>query len=398
MLHALFNWKLIAGLLFVGVLLAVALRPQTLEVDTARVSRGAVVVTIDEEGETRVRERFVVAAPVAGRLQRIELEPGDPVKRGRVVARLMPASPTLLDARTRAELAAAIEAAQAALGQARAERDRAAAALERATSALKRREGLAAAGVVSKDQLEEDQSAMKTAEEALRAADFAVARQEHELQIARARIDPPAPQGRTITITAPADGVVLKRYRESEADVPAGDALLEIGDPSNLDIVSDLLSTDAVQVSPGNRVLIEQWGGSTPLSGRVRRIEPSGFLKVSALGVEEQRVNVIIDFDDSKDAAARLGDGFRVEVRLVMAEVDNALKTPIGSLFRHAEGWAVFVVENGEARVRSVQPGHRNDLEVEIVTGLAEGETVIVHPPDTLIDGSKVTLRPATPL
>jgi HlyD family secretion protein len=395
MFRFLFNWRLLAGVLVVAAILAVALWPQTLEVDVVRVSRGTILVTIDEEGETRVRERFIIAAPLAGRLQRIQLEPGDRVVRGRTVARLMPAAPTLLDARTRSELAAGVEAAQAALGRARAERQRASATLDRARSLVSRRKELAEAGIIPRDQLEADEAAMKAAEEEVRAAEYAIRQGEHELQMARVRLEQPTAGGRTIEIVAPADGVVLKRYRESEADVPVGDPLLEVGNAADLEIVSDFLSTDAVRVSPGNRVLIEQWGGSTPLEGRVRRVEPSGFLKISALGVEEQRVNVIVDFDNSTDTPKKLGDGYRVEVRVVVSEVKEALKIPVGSLFRHGEVWAVFTIEDGRARVRELQLAHRNDVEAEIVTGLAEGVPIIVHPPDTLTEGMRVTERVA---
>jgi HlyD family secretion protein len=389
----LLNWKILAGVAAVGIIVAVAAWPRALEVEVTRVLRGDLLVTIDEEGETRVRRRFVVAAPVAGRLQRIELEPGDTITRGRIVARLLPAVPSLLDPRTRAELAAAIDAAQASLGQARAERERASATLERARSLVKRRRELAQAGVISTDQLEADESALKAAEEDRRAAEYAVARGEHELQIARVRLEQPSAGGRTVEVVAPIDGVVLKRFRESEADVPAGDPLIEIGNPTQLEIVSDLLSTDAVRVMPGSRVLIEEWGGATPLTGRVRRIEPSGFLKTSALGVEEQRVNVIIDFESPSGAPKGLGDGYRVEVRVVVAQVTDAIKVPVGSLFRHGEAWAAFTVSDGRARLRGVQLGQRNDLEAQIVTGLSEGEPIILHPPDTLTDSSRVTER-----
>jgi HlyD family secretion protein len=393
MFRFLFNWRLLAGVLVVVAILAVALWPQTLEVDVDRVSRGSMLVTIDEEGETRVRERFIIAAPLAGRLQRIQLEPGDRVVRGRTVARLMPAAPTLLDARTRSELAAGVEAAQAALGRASAERQRAGATLDRARSLVRRRKELAEAGIIPRDQLEADEAAMKAAEEEVRAAEYAIRQEEHELQMARVRLEQPTAGGRTIEIAAPADGVVLKRYRESEADVPAGDPLLEVGNPADLEIVSDLLSTDAVRVSPGNRVFIEQWGGGTPLEGRVRRVEPSGFLKISALGVEEQRVNVIVDFDNSTDTPKKLGDGYRVEVRVVVSEVNEALKIPLGSLFRHGEVWAAFTIEDGRARVRELQLGQRNDVEAEIVMGLAEGVPIVIHPPDTLTEGMRVTKR-----
>jgi HlyD family secretion protein len=350
-------------------------------------------VTIDEEGETRVRERFVVSAPVMGRVERIELEPGDPVVRGKtVVARLTPAAAPLIDPRTQGELTAAADASRAAVGQARAERARAVAALARAQSTLRRLETLLKAGAISGDELEAAQTTFKTADEAVRASEYTVARAEHELQLALARLKPSSAGGRTVDIVAPVDGVVLKRLRESASVVPIGAPLLEIGDAGSLEIVSDLLSTDAVRVSPGDAVSIEQWGGNEPLEGRVRRVEPSGFMKVSALGVEEQRVNVIIDFADEVESV-RIGDGYRVEVRIEIWRDAAALKVPVGSLFRRGEDWATFLVDHNRARLQPVHLGQRNDREGQVLKGLSEGQTVVLFPPDTLSDGARVALR-----
>jgi HlyD family secretion protein len=392
-MRSLVNSRLLAVVVVVAVILGVALWPSTTEVDVAAVARGPLQVTIDEEGETRVRERFIVSAPVMGRVERIELEPGDRVVRGRtIVARLTPAAAPLIDPRTQSELRAAVAAAQAAVGQAQAERGRAAAALARAQSSRRRLATLATAGAISGDELEAAETALKSAEEAARAAEFTVARAEHELQLARARTAPSSAGGRIAEVIAPVDGVVLKRLRESASVVPVGEPLLEIGDPASLEIVSDLLSTDAVRVSPGDEVAVEQWGGSAPLRGRVRRVEPSGFMKVSALGVEEQRVNVIVDFADEAERGA-LGDGYRVEVRIAIWRTDSTLKVPVGSLFRRGDDWAVFVVENGRARLQVVQLGERNDRDGQVLDGLAEGQAVVLHAPDTLSDGARVTVR-----
>jgi HlyD family secretion protein len=389
------NPRLIAAVAIVVAILAVALWPSATDVDVATVVRGPMQVTIDEEGETRVRQRFVVSAPVMGRVERIELEPGDRVVRGKtVVARLTAAASPLIDPRSQSELNAAVAAAGAAVGQAQADRARAAAMLTRARSTLRRLETLLTAGAISGDELEAAQTQVKSAEEAARAAEFTVARADHELQLARARLRPSAPGGRPVEVVAPVDGVVLKRFRESASVVPVGEPLLEIGDPASLEIVSDLLSTDAVRVSPGDAVLVEQWGGSEPLNGRVRRVEPSGFMKVSALGVEEQRVNVIVDFADEAEGG-RLGDGYRVEVRIVIWRDGSALKVPVGSLFRRGDGWAVFVVDRGRVRRQPVTLGERNDLEGQVLDGLTEGQTVVLHPPDTLADGVKVRVRVA---
>jgi HlyD family secretion protein len=391
------NPRLLAAIAVVALILAMAFWPGTAEIDGASVVRGPMQVTIDEEGETRVRDRFVVSAPVAGRVERIELEPGDPVVRGKtVVARLRPAAAPLIDLRDQAGLRAAVEAARASIGQAQAERDRSKAALQRTQSTRRRLETLEQAGAISGDELEAAQTAMKSAEESLRSAEFAVARAEHELQLARARLQPSTGGGGVVDIRAPVDGVVLKRLRESAAVVPVGEPLLEIGDPRSLEIVSDLLSTDAVRVSPGDAVGIEQWGGNHPLEARVRRVEPSGFLKVSALGVEEQRVNVVIDLADQA-REEKLGDGYRVEVRIVAWRADSVLKAPVGSLFRRGDDWAVFVVDGGRVRRQIAKIGHRNEREAEILAGLTEGQTIVLHPPDTLTDGARVKLRRETP-
>jgi HlyD family secretion protein len=390
------NWKLLAGVAVVAVLLAVALAPAATQVDRAPVTRGPLVVTIDHEGETRVRERFVITAPVAGRVQRIGLEPGDPVERGTTLARLTPVSPALLDLRTRAELTGAVSAAEAALGQARAERARALAALDRARTTLQRQRELAAAGVVPTDEIDARETEVRTAEEASRAAEFSVARAGHELEIARARLQQPDGGGGSMAITAPIDGVVLRRFRESEGVVPAGEPLVEIGNADRLEVVADLLSTDAVRVRAGAPVLIEQWGGDDELRGRVRRVEPSGFMKISALGVEEQRVNVIVDFEDAERAGRELGDGFRVEVRIIAWEAPDVLKVPVSALFRRGDDWAVFVVEDGRAHLRTVEIGRRDGTEAQVLQGVTEGESVIVHPPDTIADGARVAERPRT--
>jgi HlyD family secretion protein len=295
------------------------------------------------------------------------------------------------------------------VGQTRAERDRAAETLSRARSAYARQEALAKAGAIASDDLEAAATAVKTGEEALRAAEFTVTRAEYELELARARLQAPTTGGgRAVDVVAPVDGVVLRRLRESETIVPSGDPLLEIGDPRRIEIVADFLSTDAVRIAPGSPVIVEQWGGGHPLKGRVRRVEPSGAMKVSALGVEEQRVNVIIDLtgdpgppdapagSDGVRARAALGDGYRVEVRVVVWSEADVLKVPIGSLFRRGDGWAVFVVDAGLARLQPVELGQRNDVDGQVLDGLTAGERVVLHPPDTLVDGAQVAMRGQT--
>lgn len=380
-------------------LLIFALRPKAQGADFATVERGALQVTLDEEGETRVRDRFTVSAPLAGRVLRIELEPGDPVLADdTVLAVFQPSAPTLLDSRSRAEAQAQLKAAEAALGLARAERDKVAAELRYAASELARYRKLAAAEIVSQDALESTELRESTASEALKSAEFAIRSRQHDLEMARARLvessgAPSQNTGAPIELRSPIDGVVLRRLHESESVVPAGEPLIEVADPARLEIVADFLSTDAVRITAGQTVLIEQWGGNLALAGRVRRVEPSGFTKISALGVEEQRVNVIIDFADSREAWEALGDGFRVEVRVVIWEKEAILKAPTSSLFRHGESWAVFAVENGKAVLREIEIGQRNGLEAELLSGLEEGARVIVHPGDNIADGVAVTER-----
>jgi HlyD family secretion protein len=384
---------IIVALVVAGIVVA-AMWPTAMTIDIATATTGAMLVTLDEDGETRVRQRFVVSAPVAGRLARIELEPGDKVRRNvTVLARIAPVQSALIDPRTRAELGAAVDAARAAVGQAQAERQRAAAALEGALSTEARRRALFDSGVIPPDSLEAAETERRTAEEAARAADFAVKGAEYQLQLARARLLAPKGDGSNVQIVSPIEGTVLKRHHESAAVVAAGEPLIEIGDTNQLEIVADLLSTDAVRVRAGAEVLIEQWGGGHSLRAHVRRVEPSGFLKVSALGVEEQRVNVIIDFDDAAAAGRVLGDGYRVEVRIVTWRDENVLKVPTGALFRQHDGWAVFVVENETARLQPVQIGERNQTDAQIREGLSEGQTVVMHPPDTLTDGMRVAVR-----
>jgi HlyD family secretion protein len=367
--------------------IAYALRPQPAQVDIQEVVRGPMRTTIDEEGETRIRERFVVSSPVSGRVLRIDLEPGDPVRAGQtMIATVLPADPTPLDARTRAEATARVDQAEAALRRTEASRSQIAEEFDFADTQLRRYEELVEDGLVPREQFDTVRADARRLREALNTAEFDVQNAERAVDVARAALvesgtavagDPP------VTVRSPIDGVVLRRLRESEAVVPMGEPLVEIGDTGELEIVSDLLSADAVRIDPGDRVLIEEWGGGATLEGRVRRIEPSGFTKLSALGVEEQRVNVIIDFLDREEAGRQLGDAYRVEIRIVTWETDDTLKAPTSSLFRDQNNaWAVFAVVDGVAEERSVEIGQRNGVEAQVLSGLMEGDLVIAHPGD----------------
>jgi HlyD family secretion protein len=389
------------GAALVAGLAVVALRPRAVEVDVARVERGPLVVTLDDQGRTRVRQRFVVASPVAARLLRVELEPGDAVRRGEtLLARLLPTDPAPLDQRTRAESLQALEAARAALGRANAEVRRAEAATTLANAQLARVRELAGGGLSPTQDLDTAQANAHAAEAVRRGALYAADAAGHDLAMVRARLAAPDIRpGEALEIRSPIDGVVLRRLRESEATVPAGEPLLELGDPTDLEIVADYLSSDAVRIEAGSAVLIEEWGGDAPLRGVVRRVEPSGFTKISALGIEEQRVNVLIDLDEadaqgaSRSIRRALGDAYRVVTRVVVHRRDDALKVPVSALVRRRDGFSVFVSEGGRARLRPIEIGPRNEIEAELISGLAEGAVVVLHPPDVLLDGGRVRSR-----
>jgi HlyD family secretion protein len=372
-----------------------AFRPSPVPADFATVTRGPLRVTVDDEGRTRVRDRYVVSAPLPGRMRRIELEPGDPVVAGKtLLAQFEPTDPSLLDVRTRTEIEARIRAADSALGGARAEVGRLRADLAFAEAELKRARELVAQKVIAPREMEAAERQARSLAQSLVSAEFAVKTAEYQLQVARASLlQTRAGRTATIPLYSPVSGVVLRRLQESENVVPVGQPLLEVGNLDELEIVSDLLSSEAVKVQAGQRVLIEQWGGDGALDGRVRRIEPSGFTKISALGVEEQRVNAIIDIEAPRDARRSLGDGYRVEVRIVVWSRENIVKVPSSSLFRHDADWAVYVVENAVARRRTVQVGQRGGLETEILGGLEAGQQILVYPSDAVRDGVTVAPR-----
>jgi HlyD family secretion protein len=387
--------RVVAFAVLGGCLLAVALWPAAVPVDVEVTSRGPLTVTVDEEGQTRIRRRFVVSAPVTGRVLRIELEPGDRVRRGDVVARVRPELPPLLDARTQAEARAAVDNARAALGRAQSEDARAKEALVHAERELARATSLSDVGTISAQGLDARQTEVRLASEAVHASAYAVEAASAELQRARARLAPASAAQGVVTVRAPIDGAILRRLRESESIVPAGEPLLEVGDPRALEIVADLLSTDAVYVKPGARAFVEQWGQDTALEATVRLVEPSGFTKISALGVEEQRVNVVLDFTDLDKASALLGDAYRVELRIVVWDSTSVVKVPVSALVRDGERWAVFELRGGRARRVLVELGHRGGREAEVVSGLSEGTRVVVHPSDRVDDGVRVAARPS---
>jgi HlyD family secretion protein len=365
------------------------------------VERGAISVTITDEGKTRVKDVFVVSAPVPGLMRRIELEPGDQVTAGEtIVARIEPSDPSFLDVRTQAEAQAAVRAAEAAEKYAAAQVRRAEAELDFANAEFARYRGLAERNTVSENDLDAAERRARTSSAALEEAKANLNVGRSQLEQARAKLMAPNTERSSrgadcecINAYSPVSGAILRVLKKSEGVVASGAPLVEIGDPSRLEIVVDLLSTDAVRVEVGQRVLIEAWGGSPALEGTVTRIEPFGFTKISALGIEEQRVNVRIDLVDSPDHWARLGHGYRVEPRIILAEASDILTVPRAALFRDGDQWAVFVAENDTAVLRIVELGLSNAFAAEITSGLAVGERVVLQPSDRVSAGSRLQPR-----
>lgn len=405
---------MIALLLLIAAAVVYAFIPKPIEVETAEVSRGPMQVTVDEDGQTRVRNRYVISAPLAGRLQRIALEEGDALERGTtVLAVITPSDPTLLDPRARAEAEARMRQAQAAIQRIEALRLRAQANLQFAQTEHERLARAYETNAASRHELDLAATALRVAEQELRAEQFAMDMAQYELEQAQAALmwstpsiesggtgaarEEATPVGAAVResfeIRSPIDGRVFRIMQKSEAIVQPGTPLLEVGNPNDLEIVIDVLSNDAVSIQPGASVSIERWGGSTPLAGRVRTIEPSGFTKISALGVEKQRVNVIIDFDPPASPTISFGDGYRVEGRIVTWESDDVARVPSSALFRSGEQWSVFVAEAGRATLRHVRLGHRNALEAEVLDGLHPGDTVIIHPSDRVKPGARIRPR-----
>jgi HlyD family secretion protein len=366
--------------------------PKPVPSEFATVVRGDLRATIDVDARTRVKDRFTIHAPLAGDLTRITLKAGDALQAGDPIAVLQPLPPPLLDARARAQAEAAVKAAQAGLSQAEAGVTSAAAQLDLAAREHTRVKELLKGRHVSVEQVDIARTREEAAQAALESANFARDAAGFQLEMARAALREDAEDGAGVSIESPVAGSVLRVFRQSEGPVAPGEVLIEIGNPGSLEVVADLLSTDAVRVHKGMKVSIERWGGDA-LEGTVRLVEPFGFTKFSALGVEEQRVNVIIDFNGPPDAYARLGDGYRVEARVVMSERKGVLKVPEGALFNTPEGPALFVVVDDRALVRNVQVGTRSGTEAEVLSAVNAGDTVIVHPSDEIEHGKRVEQR-----
>ena len=374
-------------------LLTIWLRPTPTRVDSARASRGPMQVTVDGEGKTRVRDRYVVATPVAGQLRRITLRRGDLVARGQVIVQIDPLPLAPLDPRQRAEAIARVSAAEDEKREVDRLIERSKAVYDQARRDCERCELLVRSGDVPRQELERAQTAVTTSFRDYEAAMSKAESAAHEVEAAAAALlaakESQRPAVPAVKVQSPVNGKVLRVLEESERVVVAGAPLLELSSPAKLEVVIELLSTDAVKISPGALLLIEGWGGPEVLEARVRLIEPSAFTKVSALGIEEQRVNVVGDLTTPSTA---LGDGYRVEGRIVVWQADDVLKVPVSSLFRRGESWSLFVVENGEARLRDVEVGQRTSFEAEIKAGLEAGAEVIVHPSNRITDGTRVAV------
>jgi HlyD family secretion protein len=372
-----------------------AFRPQAVRVEVAEVRTGLFEKLIEEDGKTRVRERYVVSAPLAGRLARVQLKAGDAVKAGAVVAVLWPAAPAMIDTRSFRELSERVGAASAAVEQSRANVAREEAALAKAQLDLARQKKLQGEGFLSPSVLDQAELAVRVQSKALEAARFAQDGSAHDLAQARAALmraqEGAAVQrpGSSWPITSPVDGAVLRVLQESEAAVGIGTPLVEVANAEDLEIVVDVLSTDATQIPEGAGVRVDA-GSGRQLLGRVRRVEPAAFTKVSALGVEEQRVNVVIDFDGATATLKGIGDGYRVDVRIVTLARDNASLVPVAALFRNGSDWAVFVLDGDRARLRKVSIGGRNAQDAAVEEGLRSGERVVLYPSDALEDGRRV--------
>lgn len=392
-----------AGL--VAATLAAAFWPRATIVDMGTVTRGAMMQTIDEEGRTRVREAYVVSTPVAGRLLRIDAHPGDPVTANEtVVAQMRPADPVALDVRTREQALAAVQAAEAALRVAEASLAAARADADLAQSDLDRTQRLADSGTASPAALDRAQSAARAAIAQVGTADAAIAMRRAELQAAQAQLIGFDDQGllaaledqlgEEFPIISPADGVILQVFQPDETTLAAGTPILEVGDIGNgLEVIIDLISSDAVQVSVGDRVLIENWGGPAVLEAKITRVEPYGRTKVSALGVEEQRVTVVTRLMSPHDMRDGLGHGYRVDARIVVWEAADVLIVPSAALFRHGDGWAGFRVSEGKVQLVEVEIGHDNGLTAEVLGGLSENDTLVIYPPSGMVTGTSVARR-----
>lgn len=384
----------IAVAVLVGAALVWALRPSPVAAEIVAITRGPFDKTVDEQAKTRVRNHYVISTPLAGTLERISLLEGDSVKAGETIAVLHPTEPSLLDARTRSEVEGRLAAARAARERADAGVARAQTELAQARADLERTTKLAAQKLVAPAKVETDTLMVSLKEKELEAARADVHVADHEIDVARAaltRASGGATQGAAWLIRSPVQGRLVRVMQVSEATLGVGVPLVEIADAADLEVVVEVLTADAAQVKPGARVDLTNWGGAGALEGRVRRIEPLAFTKISALGVEEQRVNVIVDILTPPSERPSLGEGYRVDARISTYHNDNVLRVPTGALFRSGDRWSVYAVTtNGRARLTPVEIGQRNAADAELLKGLAAGDRVVVYPSDAIKDGTRI--------
>lgn len=382
------------GLGLVGALV-IAWLPKPASVEVAVVTRGPLRVTVDEDGQARIKDRYIVSAPLAGSLARLELDPGAGVALGQVLARIAPLQPALLDTRARASAQARVAQAQAAQRQSAAQLERAQSSADSAKAERERARKLFENEAGSRQALEQAENTERRTTAEMESQRFATRVAKFEVEMARAalvRLPSAGKVAAQLEVPSPVTGRVLKVLHKSEGVVQPGTQLLEVGDPSALEVVVDVLTSDAARIAAGAQVTLDRWGGPA-VQGRVRHVEPSAITRLSALGIEEQRVNVLIDLTSPPAAWAALGDGYRVEAHIVVWEGADVIRVPASALFRHGDGWALFRVIDRVARLTPVELGQRTMREVEIVKGLGSGERVILHPSDKISDGVKVAAR-----
>lgn len=379
------------------VLLVWGFWPKAVLVEDAVVKRAPMTVTVEEEGRTRVIDRYVISAPVDGTACRVQLDVGDTVQQNQVLLNIRPLQSQVLDPRSRAQAEARVSAAESALRAAQEQASAAAEAEKLAASELKRLKPLKEKGVISHEIYDRALTEANTSAAVKRSADFNVDVARYALKAAKSVLEYTTMDDKhvqeTVPIRSPITGRILKLEHECEGPVRTGEPLMEIGDPTVLEVEVDVLSADAVKIKPGMKVLFDRWGGDEPLQGVVRTVEPVAFTKISALGVEEQRVLVISDFTSPKELWERLGDGYRVEAQFVIWQNDDTLQVPTSSLFRYQDGWAVFVIDNNRARLRAIKVGHRSGLTAQILDGVKQGERVVNHPGDEIENGTRVKVR-----
>jgi len=390
------KYLLIVFALSVSTALVYGFMPKPIWVETVIVKRGPFQVTIEEEGKTRVKDRFRISTPVAGTMHRVTWEVGDTVIAGEKLYDITPLKSVLLDPRSKAEAENRVAAAEAALrtAQARVTADKASA--EFAQAEYDRIQKIFDKKLIALSALERAESEKRRTAANLDSSRYAVDTARYTLQEARNALSHFASEdkdelGEHVVVHAPVDGQILVIYRESEGTVAAGQVLMEIGNARVLEVIVEVLSRDAVRIQPGMPVKFTRWGGDQPLEGRVQVIEPTGFTKISALGVEEQRVRIIVALTSPHEEWARLGDGYRVDTRFILWQEDNVLQIPQNALFRHEDGWAVFVATHAnKAELRTVEPGKRSGLHTQILSGLKEGEAVITHPDEQIAHGKRI--------